>query len=83
VERVSKVLPHEHFTVATTYSGWMSARMAISVLLLDARDAVSLLSPESAYAQIEVGLMRDGTRVHGTSELRIDAARLGDSLEVP
>jgi hypothetical protein len=34
VERVSKVLPQEHFTVATTYSGWMSARMAISVLLL-------------------------------------------------
>ena len=28
VERVVNVLPHEHFTVASVYSGWMSAFIA-------------------------------------------------------
>jgi hypothetical protein len=27
VERVSKVLPHAHFTIAVAYSGWMSVFM--------------------------------------------------------
>lgn len=49
--------------------------------LVDARDAVSLIAPGSSYAQIEVGLFRDGDRVQGDSELNLDAAKLGDTLE--
>src|SRR5688572_21467912 len=30
VERVVKLLPHEHFTVVSLYAGWMSVFMAIS-----------------------------------------------------
>ncbi|HEX6228730.1 MAG TPA: heparin lyase I family protein [Solirubrobacterales bacterium] len=49
--------------------------------LVDARSGVSVIVPGSGFAQIEVGLFRDSERVQGTSELRIDAARLGDTLE--
>jgi len=49
--------------------------------LVDARDAVSLIAPGSSYAQIEVGLFRDGDRVQGDSEIHLDAAKLGDTLE--
>jgi hypothetical protein len=49
--------------------------------LIDARSGVSLIAPGSSHAQIEVGLSRDGERVRGTSEIRIDAAKLGESLE--
>jgi len=49
--------------------------------LVDAREAVSLIAPGSSYAQIEVGLFRDGDRVQGDSELHLDAAKLGDTLE--
>jgi hypothetical protein len=47
----------------------------------DARSGVSLIAPGSSFIQIEVGLFRDSSRVQGTSELRIDAAKLGDDLE--
>ena len=48
--------------------------------LVDARDEVSLIAPGSTSAQIEVGLLRDSTRVQGTSEIRLDAASL-ESVE--
>jgi hypothetical protein len=44
--------------------------------LIDLRGAVSLIAPGSTYSQIDVGLLRDSTRVIGTSEIRIDAASL-------
>ncbi len=49
--------------------------------LVDARDAVSVIAPGSSYAQIEVGLYRSGGEVPGTSEIRIDAAKLGPTME--
>jgi hypothetical protein len=49
--------------------------------MADARSGVSLIAPGSSSVQIEVGLFRDSSRVQGTSELRIDAAKLGDTLE--
>jgi hypothetical protein len=49
--------------------------------LVDARDGVSLIAPGSDHTQIEVGLFRDGEHVQGTSEIRLDAAKLGDTLE--
>ena len=48
--------------------------------LVDARGEISLIAPGSTSAQIEVGLLRDSTRIQGTSEIRIDAASL-DSVE--
>jgi hypothetical protein len=48
---------------------------------VDARDGVSTIVPGSSYTQIEVGLLRDGDRVQGTSEIRLDAAKLGGTLE--
>ena len=48
--------------------------------LVDARGEISLIAPGSSAAQIEVGLLRDSTRVQGTSEIRIDAASL-ESVE--
>jgi hypothetical protein len=49
--------------------------------LVDSRDGVSLIAPGSDHSQIEVGLFRDGERVQGTSEIRLDAAKLGETLE--
>jgi len=49
--------------------------------LVDARSGVSLIASGSDHAQIEVGLFRDGGPVEGTSEIRIDEARLSESLE--
>ena len=48
--------------------------------LVDARGEISLIASGSSAAQIEVGLLRDPTRVQGTSEIRIDAASL-ESVE--
>jgi hypothetical protein len=47
--------------------------------LVDAREGISLIAPGSASTQIEVGLFRDD-RLQGTSEIRLDAAKLGDTL---
>jgi hypothetical protein len=47
---------------------------------IDARSGVSLIAPGS-YAQIELGLFRNGDLVQGTSEIRLDAVKLGDTLE--
>ena len=41
---------------------------------------ISLIAPGSTSAQIDVGLLRDPTRVQGTSEIRLDAASL-ESVE--
>lgn len=49
--------------------------------LVDARTGVSLIAPDSSYAQVELGLFRDGAPVAETSEVLIDEARLGESLE--
>jgi polysaccharide lyase-like protein len=49
--------------------------------LVDARAEVSLIAPASSYAQIEIGLFRDGEPIAGTTEIRIDAAMVGESLE--
>lgn len=48
---------------------------------IDARSGVRLIPPGSASAEIELGLFRDGELLQGTSELRFDSVKLGDSLE--
>ena len=42
--------------------------------------AFSRSKPNVIYAQIEVGLLRGGEPIPGTSELRLDGVRLGDTL---
>jgi hypothetical protein len=49
--------------------------------LIDTRSGVSIIPPGAGYAQIEVGLLRDADLIQGISEIRIDAAKLADSLE--
>jgi len=68
-----------HFRASSLDSGFYA--VYLDGELVDARDTVSVIAPGSGYAQIEVGLYRDGVQVPGTSEIRIDAARLGSTLE--
>jgi hypothetical protein len=67
-----------HFRASTHGDGFYE--IYVDGQLVDARDGVTLIPPGSAFAQIEVGLFRDADQVHGTSEIRIDAAKLGDTL---
>lgn len=48
--------------------------------LVDTRGETSIIVPGRDYAQIEVGLLRDPELVRGTSEVRIDASKLGVSI---
>ncbi len=68
-----------HFRGSSQDAGFYS--VYLDGELVDARDAVSIIVPGSGYAQIEVGLHRSGEQVPGTSEIRIDAAKLGPTLE--
>ena len=68
-----------HFRASSQGAGFYA--VYLDGELVDARDAVSLIVPGSSYAQIEVGLYRDGEQVQGTSEIRLDAATLGDTPE--
>lgn len=68
-----------HFRASSLDAGFYA--VYLDGELVDARDTVSVIAPGSSYAQIEVGLFRDGAQVPGTSEIRIDAARLGPTLE--
>jgi hypothetical protein len=48
--------------------------------LIDARSGVSMIVPGKAYAYIKDGLYRNGEEIPGTSEIRLDAAKLGDTM---
>jgi hypothetical protein len=45
--------------------------------LIDSRSGVSMIRPDRSYGYIKNGLYRNGDAIPGTSELRLDAARLG------
>jgi len=47
---------------------------------VDLRLGVSMIPPGSSYAQIELGLFRDGERLPGTSAIWVDAVTLGETL---
>jgi hypothetical protein len=49
--------------------------------LIDAREGVSLIPAGSPFAQIEIGLLRDGSQVQGTSEIRLADAELNEIPE--
>jgi polysaccharide lyase-like protein len=48
---------------------------------IDSRTGVSMIVPGHGYAYIKDGLYRNGEEIPGTSEIRLDAARLGETLE--
>jgi hypothetical protein len=66
------------FTASSEGSG--SYEVLLDGQPIDARSGVSLIAPGSDHAEIAVGLLRDGGRVQGTSEIRIDSAKLGAAL---
>jgi hypothetical protein len=47
--------------------------------LVDAREHTSMLVPEASYGYIKNGIYRNGAKIPGTSEIRLDAARLAGS----
>jgi Ni/Co efflux regulator RcnB len=49
--------------------------------LVDARSGVSMIPPEAEYCYIKDGIYRNGSALQGTSEIQIDAAKLGKTLE--
>lgn len=46
---------------------------------IDSRGGVSMIAPGASYAYIKDGLYRNGDNIPGSSEIRLDAARLGHS----
>jgi Polysaccharide lyase len=48
--------------------------------LVDSRNGVSMIRPDRSYGYIKNGIYRNGGSIPGTSEIRLDAARLGTSL---
>jgi hypothetical protein len=47
---------------------------------IDSRSGVSMIADGAEYAYIKDGLYRNGDEIPGTSEMHLDAARLGHSL---
>jgi hypothetical protein len=57
------------------YEIWLDGR------LIDARQEVSMIVPSAEYAYIKDGLYRNGEAIPGASEIRLDAAELGETLQ--
>jgi hypothetical protein len=68
-----------HFKASSVGAGFYE--IFVDGQLVDARNAVSMIVPGASYAYIKNGLYRNGEEIPGTSELRLDAAKLGDTLE--
>jgi hypothetical protein len=49
--------------------------------MVDSRSGVSIIPPDASSVYIKNGIYRDGDSSPGTSELRIDAAKLGPTAE--
>ncbi len=48
---------------------------------IDARNGVSMIAPGASYAYIKNGLYRNGANIPGSSEIRLDAAKLGKTWD--
>jgi hypothetical protein len=64
-----------HFKASTTGNGFY--RVYLNGQLVDSRDNVSVIRPDRSSGYIKTGLYRNGGQIPGTSDIRIDAARLG------
>jgi len=67
-----------HFKVSRVGAGFYE--LYLDGNLVDSRSNTSLLVPEASYGYIKNGLYRNGGNIPGSSEIRLDSARLGTSL---
>ncbi|MBK5218736.1 MAG: heparin lyase I family protein [Thermoleophilia bacterium] len=67
-----------HFEVSRVGAG--SYELYLDGALIDARSQTSMLVSGATYGYIKDGLYRNGGKIPGTSEIRLDAARLGTSF---
>jgi hypothetical protein len=68
-----------HFKASSVGAGFYE--VYLNGTLVDARSGVSMIPPDATHAYIKDGLYRNGTEIPGTSEIRLDAARLGTTME--
>jgi Polysaccharide lyase len=68
-----------HFKASKQGEGFY--RVYLNGELIDSRDNVSMIRADRDYAYIKDGLYRNGDTASGTSEIRLDAAKLGETLE--
>jgi len=67
-----------HFKASAVGAGFYE--LYLDGNLIDSRSGVSMIADGASYAYIKDGLYRNGDEIPGTSELRLDAAKLGHSM---
>jgi hypothetical protein len=67
-----------HFKASAVGAGFYE--LYLDGKLIDSRSGVSMIAEGASFAYIKDGLYRNGDEIPGTSELRLDAARLGHSM---
>ncbi len=67
-----------HFRASASGAGFYELYLDGS--LIDSRSGVSMIADGADFAYIKDGIYRNGDDLDGTSELRLDAAKLGHSL---
>ncbi len=68
-----------HFKASSAGAGFYE--VYLDGVQIDSRSGVSMIVPGAPYAYIKDGLYRNGEEIPGTSEIRLDAAKLGDTME--
>ena len=68
-----------HFKASSVGAGFYE--VYLDGALIDSRNGVSMIVPGAPYAYIKDGLYRNGEEIPGISEIRLDAAKLGDTME--
>ncbi|HET8862371.1 MAG TPA: heparin lyase I family protein [Solirubrobacterales bacterium] len=68
-----------HFRASSVGAGFYE--VYLDGVEIDSRSGVSMIVPGAPYAYIKDGLYRNGEEIPGTSEIRLDAAKLGDTFE--
>ncbi|HET8863041.1 MAG TPA: heparin lyase I family protein [Solirubrobacterales bacterium] len=66
-----------HFRASSSGAGFYE--VYLDGKLVDSRSGVSMIVPGAPHAYIKNGLYRNGDNIPGSSEIRLDAARLGTS----
>ncbi len=68
-----------HFKASAVGAGYYE--VFLDGHLIDARGGVSMIAEGASYAYIKDGLYRNGEQIPGTSEIHLDAAKLGKTWE--
>ncbi len=68
-----------HFKASSEGAGFYE--VFLDGVKIDERSEVSMIVPGAEYAYLKDGLYRNGGEIPGTSEIRLDAAKLGETLE--